>query len=193
MISMRLLWSNIDPLACCTQGQFQATVKWGRRYGRVFGYFEGYTPVLSVSDPDILREILVKDANNFNHRKQFPLAPRKSLGLFLENGSQWHRSRSLLTPAFSAGKLKQVTMTTTITKFHCFLFAQKIHLRTHLDFVETWNVTHMRSNNIWENWQQQHQQQKNQNKTKETTDRQTDRLSEREMGSWEGGVKWGNI
>uniref|UniRef100_A0A2C9JFY0 Cytochrome P450 n=1 Tax=Biomphalaria glabrata TaxID=6526 RepID=A0A2C9JFY0_BIOGL len=38
----------------------------------------------------------------------FPLAPRKSLGLFLENGHQWKRSRSLLTPAFSTGKLKQM-------------------------------------------------------------------------------------
>ncbi|XP_076456167.1 cytochrome P450 3A4-like [Babylonia areolata] len=90
------------------KGQFQATVDWTQKYGRVFGYFEGYTPVLSVSDPDLLREILVKDANNFNHRKPFPLAPRKSLGLFLENGAQWHRSRSLLTPAFSSGKLKQM-------------------------------------------------------------------------------------
>ncbi|KAL8611857.1 hypothetical protein ACOMHN_027592 [Nucella lapillus] len=89
------------------KGQFQATLDWGEQHGWMFGYFEGYTPVLSVSDPHILREILVKDANNFNHRKPFPLAPRKAQGLFLENGAQWHRSRSLLTPAFSAGKLKQ--------------------------------------------------------------------------------------
>ena len=104
-------------IALCVilQGQFQATVDWSKDYGRVFGYYEGYTPVLSVSDPDILREILVKDSNNFNHRKPFPLAPRKSLGLFLENGEQWHRSRTLLTPAFSAGKLKQVSKLSKLT------------------------------------------------------------------------------
>jgi len=38
----------------------------------------------------------------------FPLAPRKSLGLFLENGDQWKRSRTSLTPAFSSGKLRQM-------------------------------------------------------------------------------------
>jgi cytochrome P450 len=38
----------------------------------------------------------------------FPMAPRKSLGLFLENGHQWRNSRTVLTPAFSAGKLKQM-------------------------------------------------------------------------------------
>lgn len=107
----------------------------------ILRYFEGYTPVLSVSDPDLLKDVLVKDFENFQSRKvlknelkkrmieceknvinrivsnciffslcvqPFPLAPRKSLGLFLENGHQWKRSRTLLTPAFSAGKLKQM-------------------------------------------------------------------------------------
>nr|XP_022318271.1 cytochrome P450 3A9-like isoform X2 [Crassostrea virginica] len=90
------------------KGQLQAIIDWRREFGRVFGYFEGYTPVLSVSDPDLLKEVLVKDFDNFQSRKPFPLAPRKSLGLFLENGHQWKRSRTLLTPAFSAGKLKQM-------------------------------------------------------------------------------------
>ncbi|XP_061191534.1 cytochrome P450 3A4-like [Saccostrea echinata] len=90
------------------KGQLQAIIDWRKEYGRVFGYFEGYTPVLSVSDPELLKEVLVKDFENFQSRKPFPLAPRKSLGLFLENGHQWKRSRTLLTPAFSAGKLKQM-------------------------------------------------------------------------------------
>ncbi|WAQ96340.1 CP3A4-like protein, partial [Mya arenaria] len=89
-------------------GQLEAMCSWERQYGRVFGYYEGWTPVISVADPDILREILVKDFNNYRSRKPFPLAPRKSLGLFLENGDQWKRSRASLTPAFSTGKLRQM-------------------------------------------------------------------------------------
>ncbi|XP_059178255.1 cytochrome P450 3A6-like [Physella acuta] len=91
------------------KGQFQAVKDWTEEYGRVFGYFEGYTPVMVVSDPEVLRHVLLKDAANFMKRKPFPLAPRKSLGLFLEDGPQWKRSRSLLTPAFSTGKLKKMT------------------------------------------------------------------------------------
>lgn len=41
----------------------------------------------------------------------FPLAPRKSLGLFLENGDQWKKSRTSLTPAFSTGKLRHMFST----------------------------------------------------------------------------------
>ncbi|KAL5018223.1 hypothetical protein ScPMuIL_003945 [Solemya velum] len=80
----------------------------GRKTWKGFGYFEGFTPVMALSDPDILRNVLVKDFDNFKSRKPFPLAPRRALGLFLENGHQWKRSRTLLTPAFSTGKLKQM-------------------------------------------------------------------------------------
>lgn len=41
----------------------------------------------------------------------FPLAPRKALGLFLENGDQWKKSRASLTPAFSSGKIKHMFAT----------------------------------------------------------------------------------
>ncbi|KAK3607440.1 hypothetical protein CHS0354_035139 [Potamilus streckersoni] len=90
------------------KGQLQAMIDWSKQYGRVFGYYEGWTPVIAVADPKILRQILVKDFDNFRSRKPFPLAPRKALGLFLENGHQWKQSRSILTPAFSTGKIKKM-------------------------------------------------------------------------------------
>lgn len=91
------------------KGQLQAIKDWRKTYGNYFGYFEGFTPVISISDPVAVKEILVKDFANFQARKPFPLAPRKSLGLFLENGDQWRRSRSILSPAFSTSKLRQMT------------------------------------------------------------------------------------
>lgn len=39
------------------------------KYIAVCRYFEGYTPVLSVADPEIVKEVLVKDFQNFAHRK----------------------------------------------------------------------------------------------------------------------------
>ena len=34
-----------------------------------FRYFEGYSPVLSVADPEIVKHVLVKDFQNFTNRK----------------------------------------------------------------------------------------------------------------------------
>ncbi|RUS73984.1 hypothetical protein EGW08_018252, partial [Elysia chlorotica] len=108
-----LLTGNLGELR--GKGQFQCMQDWTKKYGKVFGFFEGYTPVLAVSEPALLREVLLKDSQNFLARKHFPLAPKKSLGLFLENGAQWKRSRNLLTPAFSTGKLKMYSTCTLLT------------------------------------------------------------------------------
>lgn len=40
-----------------------------RFFSFILRYFEGYTPVLSVSDPDLLKDVLVKDFENFQSRK----------------------------------------------------------------------------------------------------------------------------
>lgn len=39
------------------------------KYGKVIGTFEGTTPILVINDCKILKNILIKDSNNFlNHR-----------------------------------------------------------------------------------------------------------------------------
>lgn len=40
-----------------------------KKYGKVFGFFEGLEPQLFISDPDIIKGILVKDFDHFvNHQ-----------------------------------------------------------------------------------------------------------------------------
>ncbi|GFY50042.1 cytochrome P450 3A11, partial [Trichonephila inaurata madagascariensis] len=40
-----------------------------QKYGRIYGHFEGIRPVLSVADPTLLRDILVKDFHIFPQRR----------------------------------------------------------------------------------------------------------------------------
>ncbi|XP_051791278.1 thromboxane-A synthase isoform X2 [Erpetoichthys calabaricus] len=44
-----------------------------RKYGRVCGYYLGRQPVILVSDPDMIKQILIKDFNNFPNRTMVPL------------------------------------------------------------------------------------------------------------------------
>ncbi|GFY79559.1 cytochrome P450 3A21 [Trichonephila inaurata madagascariensis] len=41
------------------------------RLGRIYGHFEGNRPVLSVADPKVLREILVKEFPSISSRRVF--------------------------------------------------------------------------------------------------------------------------
>ena len=49
--------------------RFASTLhKWTEQYGRIYGYFEGHTPILVVSDPDILQDVFIKSFSNFHSR-----------------------------------------------------------------------------------------------------------------------------
>ena len=84
---------------------------WSEQYGRIYGYFEGHTPVLVVSDPDILDEIFIKHFSKFHSRRQFPLEDRrtsKGVHLFSATGNEWRRQRAIMNPTFSPLKMKRM-------------------------------------------------------------------------------------
>lgn len=86
--------------------------EWTKKYGRVFGYFEGHTPVLVVSDPDIIQNVFIQSFSKFHSRRAFPLQDPKSkdVHLFSATGLRWKRQRFIINPIFSSAKLKQMTL-----------------------------------------------------------------------------------
>lgn len=113
-----------------------------------FRYYLGRTPVIVVADPDMLRQLLVKDFSNFPNRnvrklykakmqhvclflivtqellrgyyrlfclcslislQKFVFAKKPVSDCLLQlRNEQWKRVRSVLTPSFSAAKMKEV-------------------------------------------------------------------------------------
>ncbi|XP_076664024.1 cytochrome P450 6B5 [Andrena cerasifolii] len=76
---------------------------------RFFGVFRVRTPVLILRDPDLIKNICVKNFACFSNRgipvnSQDPL----SAHLFNLEGKKWKSLRAKLTPAFSSGKLKRM-------------------------------------------------------------------------------------
>ena len=79
------------------------------KYGRVHKMCFGRTPVIVVSDPEIVKQIMVKEFWKFPNRPPFikPNPPLSS-GLFVSRNETWKRIRNTLTPTFTAAKLKQI-------------------------------------------------------------------------------------
>ncbi|CAM4953017.1 unnamed protein product [Rotaria socialis] len=84
--------------------------QWTEKYGRVFGYFEGHTPILVISDPDVLQDVFVKSFSNFHSRRTFPLENRftKTVNIFSAFGVRWKRQRTVINPTFSPAKIKKM-------------------------------------------------------------------------------------
>ena len=80
-------------------------VNWIKTYGKVYGFYQGVNPVLSVADPEILKDILVRDFPAFADRQGAYHKIQKH-SLISSNGKRWKDQRAIISPTFTSGKLK---------------------------------------------------------------------------------------
>ncbi|XP_054161795.1 cytochrome P450 3A8-like, partial [Oppia nitens] len=79
-----------------------------RQNGRLFGVHELQRPVLFVGEPELIRDILVKDFHIFNARRDFRTGsnPLFDNQLTFVDYHDWQRIRYAMSPTFSTGKLR---------------------------------------------------------------------------------------
>ena len=86
-------------------------IEWDHKYGPTFGMYEGGQPTLVTSDPEILNEVFLKQYYTFQARKFHPAFAinqenNEKMNVFLAQGNQWKRLRSLFSGALTTGKIK---------------------------------------------------------------------------------------
>lgn len=78
-------------------------------YFRYCGAYHFLTPVLILRDPDLIKQIAVKDFDHFlNHPSFLPddVDPLWSRNLLALKDQKWRDMRSTLSPAFTSSKMK---------------------------------------------------------------------------------------
>ncbi|NWV68791.1 CP3AC protein, partial [Malurus elegans] len=84
-------------------------VKCFEKYGKIWGFYDGRQPVLAVLDPILIKNILVKECySNFTNRRNFGLNGILESALNMAADEQWKRIRTVLSPTFTSGKLKEM-------------------------------------------------------------------------------------
>jgi cytochrome P450 len=77
---------------------------------KYWGGYEMSTPVLAVADPDLLRDILVKDFHIFPHRRDITLGDKITDNMVsILKGEDWKRVRTTITPAFTSKRMRQMS------------------------------------------------------------------------------------
>lgn len=72
------------------------------------GIFTPFQPALLVRDPEIIKDMLITQFHNFDHRgfvTNVDVDPMAD-NIFLQDGEKGKRARGHLSPAFTMGKLK---------------------------------------------------------------------------------------
>ena len=78
-----------------------------KKYGNIFGAYHGFNLVLNICSPELIKKTMISDFFPFHGREapsdnQF----RESLGA--RNGQAWKDQRSIMSQAFTAGKMKKM-------------------------------------------------------------------------------------
>uniref|UniRef100_UPI003AACA201 thromboxane-A synthase-like n=1 Tax=Centroberyx gerrardi TaxID=166262 RepID=UPI003AACA201 len=94
------------------QGCFDPLIDLIKTYGRVCGYYMGRSPVVLVADPDILKQVMVKESSSFPNRiseKMFAFSTKPMRdSLLVLRDEHWKKVRGRFTPSFSAAKMKEM-------------------------------------------------------------------------------------
>uniref|UniRef100_A0A8C3UZZ3 Cytochrome P450 3A n=1 Tax=Catharus ustulatus TaxID=91951 RepID=A0A8C3UZZ3_CATUS len=79
------------------------------KYGKIWGFYDGRQPMLAVLDPILIKNILVKECYDvFTNRRNFGLNGILESALNVAEDEQWKRIRTVLSPTFTSGKLKEM-------------------------------------------------------------------------------------
>lgn len=80
-----------------------------KKYGKIWGSYDGRQPVLAITEPDMIKAVLVKECYSAftNRRTLGPVGFMKN-AVSISKDEEWKRIRTLLSPTFTSGKLKEM-------------------------------------------------------------------------------------
>ncbi|UJR23768.1 hypothetical protein I4U23_026744 [Adineta vaga] len=89
------------------KGIYKNDVELVKKYGKIVGVYEGTTPIVLIADPDLLRNVLIKDSHVFINRRILDCGSGPfEHGLTQLKDEHWKNARSIVSPTFSSAKLK---------------------------------------------------------------------------------------
>lgn len=83
---------------------------WLKKYGKIIGFYFGDKPQILINDINIIKHLFIKESRIFVNRPKMVLdAWPLNETLLDQKDENWKRIRSILTPTFSAIKIKKMT------------------------------------------------------------------------------------
>ncbi|XP_051017152.1 cytochrome P450 3A9 [Acomys russatus] len=80
-----------------------------KKYGKMWGLYDGRQPVLAITDPVMIKTVLVKECySTFTNRRSFGPSGIMKKAISISEDEEWKRIRALLSPTFTSGKLKEM-------------------------------------------------------------------------------------
>ncbi|KAM4603947.1 cytochrome P450 3A40-like [Polymixia lowei] len=80
-----------------------------QKYGKTWGIYDGRQPVLCITDPAMIKTVLIKECYSlFTNRRNFRLNGPLYDSVSIAEDDHWKRIRAVLSPSFTSGRLKEM-------------------------------------------------------------------------------------
>ena len=79
-----------------------------QQLGMTFGLYNGSSPIIVTTDPDIIKCVYVKNFEEFGDMVDNPHYDDSMKTIDLAQGEEWENLRKIMSPTFSSGKLKSM-------------------------------------------------------------------------------------
>ena len=80
-----------------------------KKFGKLYGSFFGPRPMIVVGEPQMARDIMIKEFSSFTDRNPFKVSLRYLSDSFLFKAKQeWKDGRSLVSPVFTTKRIKDI-------------------------------------------------------------------------------------
>ncbi|NP_001164739.1 cytochrome P450 3A6 [Oryctolagus cuniculus] len=91
------------------KGIWDFDIECRKKYGKMWGLFDGRQPLMVITDPDMIKTVLVKECYSvFTNRRSFGPVGFMKKAVSISEDEDWKRVRTLLSPTFTSGKLKEM-------------------------------------------------------------------------------------
>lgn len=91
------------------RGFFNFDAECYKKYGKMWGIYDGLRPVLVITEPSMIKTVFVKECYSaFTNRRDFGPVGFMKKAISLSEDEEWKRIRTLLSPTFTSGKLKEM-------------------------------------------------------------------------------------
>ncbi|CAE1295561.1 unnamed protein product [Acanthosepion pharaonis] len=82
---------------------------WKEKYGDKYGIFFGSQPNLVISDPEIIKDLMVKNFSNFTNRPLlFPVDEYSANMVNIAKDDHWKYLRTVLAPSYSSKRMREM-------------------------------------------------------------------------------------